>query len=423
MIRNFRLALAQINTTVGDIEGNTARIIEYVERARELGADLVAFPELAITGYPPEDLLFKTSFLQANVEAMRRVVAAARGLAVVVGYVEVGDSATGVDIANAAAIGYDGQLIDSYRKMYLPNYGVFDEDRYFRRGTECPVYRINGVGVGVNICEDIWYPVGPIAVQREAGAELIVNINGSPFHAGKAAYREKMIGTRAADNGLFVAYLNMVGGQDELVFDGASLVCDMSGEVIARGPAFAEELLALDLDIEAVFRSRLRTPLSRKENPTILREVGEARTERVSEYSASQRPPLESVAMASVMGPEEEVYHALVTGTRDYIRKSGFSRALVGLSGGIDSALTATVAADALGPENVVGVTMPSRYSSEGSVSDSKELADNLGIECWTVPIEPAHLAFTVYAGALLPGHCRPTWPKRTYRPAYGATC
>ncbi len=395
MIRTFRLALAQMNPTVGDIDGNTARIIEYVERARELRADLVAFPELAITGYPPEDLLFKTSFLQANEEAMRRVVEAASDIAVVVGYVEVGDSATGTDIANAAAVGYNGKLIDSYRKMYLPNYGVFDEDRYFRRGTECPVYRINGVGVGVNICEDIWYPVGPIAVQREAGAELIVNINGSPFHAGKAAYREKMIGTRAADNGLFVAYLNLVGGQDELVFDGASLVCDMTGEVIARGPAFAEELLTLDLDIEAVFRSRLRTPLSRKENPTILREVGEARTEQVSEYNPTQRPLLESAAMAPVMGPAEEVYRALVTGTRDYIRKSGFARALVGLSGGIDSALTATVAADALGPENVVGVTMPSRYSSEGSVSDSKELANNLGIECWVVPIEPAHLAFT----------------------------
>ena len=395
MIRSFRLALAQLNPTVGDIEGNTARAIEYVERARECGADLVAFPELAITGYPPEDLLFKTSFLQANVEAMQRVVAAARGVAVVVGYVEVGDSATGTDIANAAAIGYDGRLIDSYRKMYLPNYGVFDEDRYFRRGTECPVYRINGVGVGVNICEDIWYPVGPIAVQREAGAELIVNINGSPFHAGKAAYREKMIGTRAADNGLFVAYLNMVGGQDELVFDGASLVCDMTGEVIARSPAFVEDLLVMDLDIEAVFRSRLRTPLSRKENSTILREVGEARTTIVSDYREADRPPLEPAAQASVMGPVEEVYHALVTGTRDYIRKSGFSRALVGLSGGIDSALTATVAADALGAENVVGVTMPSRYSSEGSVSDSRELADNLGIECWVVPIEPAHLAFT----------------------------
>ena len=396
MIRNFRLALAQLNTTVGDIDGNTARIIEYVARARELGADLVAFPELAITGYPPEDLLFKTSFLQANVAAMERVVAAAKDIAVVVGYVAVGDSATGVDIANAAAVGYDGRLIDSYRKMYLPNYGVFDEDRYFRRGTECPVYRINGVGVGVNICEDIWYPVGAIAVQREAGAELIVNINGSPFHAGKGAYREKMIATRAADNGLFVAYLNMVGGQDELVFDGASLVCDMSGEVVARSPAFAEDLLVVDLDIEAVFRSRLRTPLARKENPTILREIGAPKTVAVSDYRAIDRPPLETAdtAMAAVMGPAEEVYHALVTGTRDYLRKSGFGKALVGLSGGIDSALTATIAADALGPENVVGVTMPSRYSSEGSVSDSKELADNLGIECWVVPVEPAHRAF-----------------------------
>ena len=395
MIRNFRLALAQMNPTVGDVDGNTSRIIEYVEQARECQADLVAFPELAITGYPPEDLLFKTSFLQANVEAMQRVVAAARGIAVAVGYVEVGDSATGVDIANAAAIGYDSQLIDSYRKMYLPNYGVFDEDRYFRRGTECPVYRINGVGVGVNICEDIWYPVGAIAVQREAGAELIVNINGSPFHAGKGNYREKMIGTRAADNGLFVAYLNLVGGQDELVFDGASLVCDMTGEVIARSPAFAEDLLITDLDIESVFRARLRTPLSRKENPTILREIGTPKTVAVSEYSPSERQPLEPGSRVPLMGPVEEVYRALVTGTRDYIRKSGFSRALVGLSGGIDSALTATVAADALGPENVVGVTMPSRYSSEGSVSDSRELADNLGIECWVVPIEPAHLAFT----------------------------
>ena len=399
MIRNFRLALAQINPTVGDIEGNTARIIEYVERARELRADLVAFPELAITGYPPEDLLFKTSFLQANVAAMQQVVAAAKGIAVVVGYVEVGggpagDLAMGVDIANAAAVGYDGQLVDSYRKMYLPNYGVFDEDRYFRRGNECPVYRINGAGVGVNICEDIWYPVGSVAVQREAGAELIVNINGSPFHAGKRAYREKMIATRAADNGLFVAYLNMVGGQDELVFDGASLVCDMTGELIARSPAFAEDLLVTDLDIEAVFRARLRTPLPRKENPTILREIGTPKTVPVSDFRPAAREPLESPSPARVMEEVEEVYQALVTGTQDYIRKSGFGKVLVGLSGGIDSALTATIAVDALGRENVVGVTMPSRYSSAGSVSDSRELADNLGIECWVVPIEPAHAAF-----------------------------
>ena len=422
MIRSFRLALAQMNPTVGDIDGNTARIIEYVDRAQECGADLVAFPELAITGYPPEDLLFKTSFLQSNTAAMQRVVEAARDIAVVVGYVEVGDSDKGTDIANAAAVGYNGKLIDSYRKMYLPNYGVFDEDRYFRRGTDCPVYRINGVGVGVNICEDIWYPVGPIAVQREAGAELIVNINGSPFHAGKAAYREKMIGTRAGDNGLFVAYLNMVGGQDELVFDGASLVCDMTGEVIARGPAFVEDLLIIDLDIEAVFRSRLRTPLSRKENPTILREVGEARTKQVSEYSVSQRPQLDSTALASVMGPAEEVYHALVTGTRDYIRKSGFSRALVGLSGGIDSALTATVAADALGPENVVGVTMPSRYSSEGSVSDSKSWPTTWALPAgWYPSNRPTWPSPTCWNPGLRGP--QPTWPRKTFRPASGATC
>ncbi len=394
MLRKFRLALAQINPTVGDIAGNTARIIEYVERAREAQADLVAFPELAITGYPPEDLLFKTSFLQDNLAAMRRVVAAAQGLAVVVGYVEGGDMEPGVDLANAAAIGYDGQLVDSYRKMYLPNYGVFDEDRYFRRGNECPVYRINGAGVGVNICEDIWYPVGSVAVQREAGAELIVNINGSPFHAGKRAYREKMIATRAADNGLFVAYLNMVGGQDELVFDGASLVCDMAGEVIARSPAFVEDLLVTDLAIEAVFRARLRTPLARKENSAILREIGIPKTLPVSEFKPVLREPLAPSSSAPVMDGVAEVYQALVVGTRDYLCKSGFTRALIGLSGGVDSALTAAIAVDALGRENVVGVTMPSRYSSEGSVSDSKELADNLGIECWVMPIEPAHAAF-----------------------------
>ena len=389
MVRKFRLALAQINTTVGDIPGNTAKIIEYIDRAREAGADLVAFPELAITGYPPEDLLFKTSFLEANEAAMREIVAASQGIAVVVGYVE-----TGPDIANAAAVGHDGRLVDTYRKMYLPNYGVFDEDRYFRRGETCPVYTINGTGVGVSICEDIWYPVGPIAVQREAGAEVIVNINGSPFHAGKQAYREKMIATRAADNELIVAYLNLVGGQDELVFDGSSLVCDPSGESIARGPAFEEALVVVDLDVESVFRSRLRDPRPRKENPTILREIGELKKLFVSGYEPSGRLPLAHGEFPEVPGYVEEVYRALVMGTRDYVRKTGFSRAVIGLSGGIDSALTATVAVDALGAENVVGVGMPSRHSSEGSVSDSRELADNLGIDFWVVPIEPAHAAF-----------------------------
>ena len=389
MVRKFRLALAQINSTVGDIPGNTAKIIEYVERAREAQADMVAFPELAITGYPPEDLLFKTSFLQANVAAMRQVVAAAKGIAVVVGYVEMGP-----DIANAAAVGYDGRLIDTYQKMYLPNYGVFDEDRYFRRGDTCPVYTINGTVVGVNICEDIWYPVGSIAVQREAGAELIVNINASPFHAGKRVYREKMIATRAADNELFVAYVNTVGGQDELVFDGASLIYDMGGDLVARGSAFAEELILTDLDIESVFRSRLRDSRPRKENPTILREIGNPKTIYVSEFQSQKREPLPSASLGEPLDGVEEVYRALMLGTRDYIHKSGFSKVVIGLSGGIDSALTAVVAVDALGAENVVGVGMPSRYSSEGSVSDSKELADNLGIDFWLVPIEPAHSAF-----------------------------
>ena len=390
MVRQFRLALAQINTTVGDIPGNTAKIIEYLERARDLQADLVAFPELAVTGYPPEDLLFKTSFLQANEDAMQQIMAASRGIAVVVGYV-----ARGADIANAAAVGYDGRLIDSYRKMYLPNYGVFDEDRYFRRGDVCPVYTINGIGVGVSICEDIWYPVGPIAVQREAGAEVIVNINGSPFQAGKQNYREKMIATRAADNELIVAYLNLVGGQDELIFDGSSLVCDETGETIARGPAFEEALVVADLDIESVFRSRLRDPRPRKENPTILREIGQPKQVQVSGFQPAQRPALSQSALSDAPGYVEEVYRALVLGTRDYVHKSGFSKVVIGLSGGIDSALTAAVAVDALGKENVVGVTMPSRYSSEGSVSDSKALAEGLGIDFWVVPIEPAHIAFT----------------------------
>ncbi len=389
MTRIFRLALAQINTTVGDIPGNTALMLEYLERAREARADLITFPEMATTGYPPEDLLFKTSFIRDNMAARDKIVAAAKDIAVVLGYVHLG-----TDISNAAALGYNGQLIDSYFKMHLPNYGVFDEHRYFRRGDTCPVYVINGVGVGINICEDIWYPVGPIAVQREAGAELIVNINASPFHAGKRAYREKMIATRAADNELFVAHLNAVGAQDELVFDGGSIICDMNGQVVERAPAFQESLTVTDLNIEAVFRARLRDPRPRKENPTILREIGSSKVVQVSGPQSRQRPPLPAPALAPVMERVEEVYHALVLGTRDYITKSGFDKVLIGLSGGVDSALTATVASDAVGPKNVVGIAMPSRFSSEGSISDSKELADNLGIEFWTVPIEPGHLAF-----------------------------
>ena len=390
MPRQFRLALAQINSTVGDISGNTQTILKYIDMAREAKADLVAFPELAITGYPPEDLLLKPAFLQANLDAMQRVIAAAKGIAVVVGFVHVAR-----DTSNAAAIGYDGNLIDIYRKIFLPNYGVFDEDRYFRRGDTCPVYTINGTGVGINICEDIWYPVGPAVLQRESGAEVIVNINASPFYVEKGYQKEKMIATRAMDNGVFVAYLNTIGGQDELVFDGASVIYNMDGEKLAQGAFFQEEMVVADLDVESVFRSRLRDPRPRKENPAMLDEIGKARTIQVSGFEPKSYLDLPTVVPSVSLTTEEEVYQALVLGTRDYVLKSGFTKTLVGLSGGIDSALTSVIAADALGPENVIGVTMPSRYSSEGSVSDSEHLAKNLGIQIWNLPIELAHTAFS----------------------------
>ena len=391
MARTFRLALAQINPTVGDIAGNTAKILDYLERAREAQADLVAFPELAITGYPPEDLLFKRSFLTDNVAAMEKVAAASQGIAVVLGYVHIvslerQSEDVGPQVTNAAALCSGGKLIDTYHKIFLPNYGVFDEQRYFQSGSECPVYTIGGVAVGVNICEDIWYPVGPTTVQCQAGAELIVNINASPFHAGKCAFREDMIAQRASENSLTVAYVNTVGGQDELVFDGGSIICDPAGGLVARGPAFQESLLITDLSF----------PSQAKENPANAGAgVGTPKTMTVSEAGAEIKSSLEAQTILDAMNGPEEIYRALVMGTGDYLRKSGFTKALIGLSGGVDSALTATVAVDALGKENVVGITMPSRYSSEGSISDSKKLADNLGLDLWEVPIEPAHQAFT----------------------------
>ena len=269
------------------------------------------------------------------------------------------------------------------------------------------MYTISGVNVGVGICEDIWYPVGPIAVQREAGAEVIVNINGSPFHAGKREQRERMIATRSTDNELFVAYLNAVGGQDELVFDGSSMVFDSAGQPVARGAAFEEELIIADLDIDSVLRTRLRDSRPRKENAAVLKEIGRSKRMDVSPPRPARPKPLPPRPMPEPPGELEEVYRALTLGTRDYLSKSGFRKVLVGLSGGIDSALTATVAADALGSENVVGVSMPSRHSSEGSVSDSKELAEALNIQFWVVPIEPAHRAF----GDMLEPYFRDTEP------------
>ncbi len=398
-MRKLRLAMAQINTTVGDLEGNTSKVLEYVERARARQADLVVFPEMAIPGYPPEDLLFKPSFIRANLDAMQRVVAASRGITVVVGFVDLQG-----DIYNAAAVAHDGELLGVYHKMYLPNYGVFDEDRYFKAGDKCPVYVVNGVHVGVNICEDIWYALGPTAVQRDAGAEVILNINASPYHAGKLAFRERMVATRAADNGVFVSYTNMVGGQDELVFDGGSMVFDQGGELVARAPQFEESLTLVDLDVDAVLHHRLRDPRPRKERP-ILSSVGASEVVRHSErVPAPDRPPLDG-RIVEPLDQLAEVYAALVLGTADYVRKSGFVKTLIGLSGGIDSSLTAAVAADALGSENVVCVAMPSRYSSEGSLTDARAVAANLGVELLTIPIEEAfeamlHMLAEPFAGA-----------------------
>ena len=394
MVRTFRLALAQINLTVGDLPGNTSRMLECLHQAREAGADLVAFPELATTGYPPEDLLFKKSFIDGNVAAMEQVVAASQGIAVVLGYVQPRESG----VANSAAIGYDGRLIDTYDKIFLPNYGVFDEERYFVKGNVCPVYEVGGVRIGVNVCEDIWYDVGPSSVQRRAGAELIVNINASPFHAGKSAFRrDNIVGSRAADHGLFVAYLNTVGGQDELVFDGNSMICDPQGQVVARGPAFREAMILADIDLDCVLP--LSSATSGAACEASLTAVGSPKVIKVPSPSGRglerERPPLESVEEHGEKEEIEEIYRALVLGTGDYLHKTGFSKAIIGLSGGIDSALTAVVAADALGPENVLGITMPSRYSSRGSIDDSAQLARNLGIEFWEIPIESAHTAFT----------------------------
>ena len=386
---SLRVALAQINPTVGDLDGNAARIIHYLEMAREAGADLVAFPELALTGYPPEDLLLKPQFVKDNLAALQKIALQAKGIVAVVGFVDADD-----DIYNAAAILHEGAVAGIYRKVYLPNYGVFDEQRYFCRGREQPLFVVSGVKVGVSICEDLWYPNGPALIQARAGAQVLVNISASPYDMGKRRRRECMVETRAEDNEVIVCYLNAVGGQDELVFDGASLVVDQTGRTLARGKQFEEELLLVDLDVESVFRSRLHDPRRRTE--PLFPVVADAPTPRIvlSEHPAAVgKPPLAPREAQPLEGPAE-VYSALVLGTRDYVRKNDFHKVIVGLSGGVDSSLTAVIAVDALGADNVVGVSMPSRYSSPGSRDDARELASRLGIQLLTIPIEPAFQAY-----------------------------
>jgi NAD+ synthase (glutamine-hydrolysing) len=382
--QRLRIGMAQINTTVGDFTGNKRKILKAINEARALGVDLLAFPELAICGYPPEDLLFKPQFIAENLRSLDKVIETSSGITVVIGFVDARE-----DIYNAAAVIHDGKLAGIYHKIYLPNYGVFDENRYFRAGSECPVYVIAGINVGVNICEDIWYESGPATTQTYSGAEVIVNISASPYHFGKGNYRERMMATRATDNVAIIAFNNLTGGQDELVFDGNSLILDEKGQLIARGKQFEEDLIVADLDVESVFRARLHDSRWRKE--LLLREEqGWQNAEKImiSETPFStEKPPLPT-RYVEVRGLPAEVYDALVLGTHDYVLKNGFKKVLIGLSGGLDSSLVAAIAIDALGKSNVVGVAMPSRYSSPGSLSDAELLAKTLGIKLLIIPIE-----------------------------------
>ncbi len=380
----LRIALAQFNATVGDFAGNIDRMSGFLDRAREIGADLVAFPELAVTGYPPEDLLLRASFLEANRQALLALQPATRGLTALVGFVD-----RDTDLYNAAAVFHDGQWVDTYRKQRLPNYGVFDELRYFQPGRGELLLRVASATVGVTICEDVWYPGGPFARLALAGADLIVNLNASPYDRRKWRRRHQMLSTRAADHGVFLAYVNLVGGQDELVFDGDSMVFDADGQLLAEAPTFEEHLLVCDIETQRAFRERLHDPRRRQE-PRY-----ESRTVRTRELIGPERTAPRPTMATSLTQHDEvaEVYHALVLGTGDYVRKNGFKHVVLGLSGGIDSALVATIAADALGPAAVTVVSMPSRYSSAGSIDDAVMLAKALDVQLLTLPIEAAFSA------------------------------
>lgn len=387
--------MVQMNPTVGDLSGNVRRIMAWIREARRAQAQVVAFPELAITGYPPEDLLFKSRFITDTQRALKAVAAEARGLVVVVGYVGQGamtasspdapspPMAGRYDLFNAAALLSDRRIVASYCKRHLPNYGVFDESRYFQPGTRLPLLVVNGTTIAVNICEDIWFPEGPTRTQAAAGAEVIVNINASPFHVGKSRTREQMLATRARDNHVIVTYTNTVGGQDELVFDGCSVIVDQTGETIARGKAFEEDLIVADLDATAVAQAR-RSPARTKSSPPRMAALIDRIEVRLP---AKKTRSVVVPALEPQLDRLDEAYRALVLGVQDYVRKNGFKRVVIGMSGGVDSALTAVIAVDALGPGNVLGVFMPSPYTSRASREDVADISRRLRIQVDTLSI------------------------------------
>jgi NAD+ synthase (glutamine-hydrolysing) len=382
----LRIALSQCNSVLGDIEGNEAKIAAAIDAARDAGAQLVCFPELALTGYPPEDLLLKEHFLADTRAALERLAAEATHIVAVVGYPERAE-----DVHNSAAVLADGKIAASYRKLHLPNYGVFDELRYFQPGERGATIEVDGVTVGLTICEDIWQPGPPLSDEALSGARVIVNLSASPYHAGKGVARERMIQQRARDELTAVAFCALVGGQDELVFDGHSLVVDHEGTVLARAPQFQEGLLVADVDPVTVGSARLRD--TRRRAPAA---AAHGSVDQLGSFKVGRRGDAAPVQPAIAELPEavEEVYGALVLGTSDYVRKNGFKHVVLGLSGGVDSTLVSLIAVDALGPECVTCVTMPSPYSSEGTRSDAHRLAENLGVELLELSIEPMMRAF-----------------------------
>src|SRR5580765_4927053 len=384
----MRLALAQINTVVGDLDGNRAAILARLGEARDAGAELVLLPELAVTGYPPEDLLLRPGFIRAAAESLRTIAAKTKDVVAIVGFPHFDK-----DLFNACAVCSDGEVKAVYRKRFLPNYGVFDEDRYFAPGRELVLLELGEALVGLTICEDMWQPGPPATDLALAGAELLVNVSASPFHVGREVEREEMFVTRARDNASYVAFCNAVGGQDELIFDGHSCVLDDEGHVVARAPGFEEALLVVDVEPEAVIGRRLRDVRRR----ALARERGASPPVQVVHVDASRAvaSPRREPEIAEFEPELEQMRLALELGLRDYVEKNGFADVVLGVSGGIDSAVTAALAAEALGAERVHCVSMPSRFTSEGPHSDARRLAESLGCDFRELSIEPIFEAFT----------------------------
>ncbi len=384
----MRLALAQIDSVVGDLDGNRLRILGRLDEARATGADLVVFPELAVTGYPPEDLLLRPGFVRAAGESLQEIARATDGVVALVGVPHFEG-----DLYNACAVCTDGEVKAIYRKRFLPNYGVFDEDRYFAAGRDLILVRLGDVLVGITVCEDMWQPGPPATDLAIAGAQLLVNVSASPFHVGKDREREEMFAARARDNAAFVALCNAVGGQDELVFDGHSVVLDDQGEVVARAPGFEEALLVVDVDPEAVIASRLRD-VRRRALARELEQLPETTIVNVEIPTTTGATGTVEHAIAPLVDDLEQMRLALELGLRDYVDKNGFLEVVVGLSGGIDSALTAALAVEALGAERVHCVSMPSQFSSEATRADAQRAAKSLGVDFREIPIDSIVAAF-----------------------------